>query len=134
MTAQSAPAGYHTVTPRIVAEDPRGLVEFLKRTFGATGEFRAQGPSELRIGDSLIMVSDAEHREPMPAFLYVYVDDVDATYRLALESGATSLEEPRDVPYGDRRGMVRDAWANIWQIATRTQGSGTRSQVRGIDR
>lgn len=115
----STPEGWHTVTPRIVALDVEELVGFLKHVFGATGDVRAEMPSEMRIGDSLIMVSSAEHRDPMPAFLYVYVDDVDATYQLALEAGASSLEEPRAVPYGDRRGMVRDPWANIWQIATR---------------
>jgi uncharacterized glyoxalase superfamily protein PhnB len=32
--------------------------------------------------------------------------------------GARSLEEPSDLPYGDRRGMVADRWGNVWQIAT----------------
>ena len=54
----------------------------------------------------------------MTAFLYVYVGDADATYRRALDAGARSLEEPRDVPYGDRRCMVTDRWGNTWQIAT----------------
>jgi uncharacterized glyoxalase superfamily protein PhnB len=62
------------------------------------------------MGDSVVMVSDAGVREPMTAFLYVYVGDVDATYRRALDAGARSLEEPRDVPYGDRRCMVKDRW------------------------
>ncbi len=115
----SAPAGWHTVTPRIVTLDVEKLVEFLKHVFGATGDVQTGLPSEITIGDSLIMLSSAEQRDPMPAFLYVYVDDVDTTYRLALEAGASSLEEPRDLPYGDRRGMVRDSWANVWQIATR---------------
>jgi uncharacterized glyoxalase superfamily protein PhnB len=57
-------------------------------------------------------------RDPMPAFLYVYVDDTDSTYRRAIAADATSLEEPADMPYGDRRAMVRDAWGNTWQIAT----------------
>jgi DMSO/TMAO reductase YedYZ molybdopterin-dependent catalytic subunit len=57
-------------------------------------------------------------RDPMPTFLYLYVDDVDATYRRAMEAGAVSLEEPRDLPYGDRRGMVQDPDGNVWQIAT----------------
>ena len=66
----------------------------------------------------MLMISAALDREPMPAFLYVYVEDTDSTYRRALESGATSLESPRDLSYGDRRAMVRDAWGNTWQIAT----------------
>jgi uncharacterized glyoxalase superfamily protein PhnB len=78
-------------------------------------------PSEMKIGDSTIMVSGAGVRDTVTAFLYVYVDDADATYQRALEAGAQSLEEPMDLPYGDRRGMVRDPWNNIWQIATRKE-------------
>ena len=112
------PEGWHSVTPRIVAHDARGLVEFLKRVFGATGDYRRDAPSEVRIGDSVVMISDAGIRSPMTAFLYVYVRDTDATYQRALDAGARSLEEPSDMPYGDRRCMVEDKWGNTWQIAT----------------
>jgi PhnB protein len=114
----AVPAGWHTVTPRLVADDARQLVEFLGKVFGATGEYRMDGPSVVRIGDSVVMVSDAGVRDPMTAFLYVYVGDVDATYQRALDAGAHLLEEPSDVPYGDRRCMVKDRWGNTWQIAT----------------
>jgi uncharacterized glyoxalase superfamily protein PhnB len=63
------------------------------------------------------MVTPAGVRELFPAFLYVYVEDADATYRRALSVGAVSLEEPLDTPYGDRRAMVRDPFGNVWQIA-----------------
>ena len=116
--AKSIPKGWHAVTPRIVVSDAEGLITFLKQTFGAIGDFQTLRPSEIRIGDSIIMVSGVGARETMTAFLYVYVDDVDSTYQRALQAGATSLEEPWDVPYGDRRGMVRDHWGNTWQIAT----------------
>ena len=65
------------------------------------------------------MVSGVEFRGAMPAFLYVYVDGVDATYQRAIATGAESLEAAHVVPYGDRRSMVKDAWHNVWQIATR---------------
>ncbi len=113
------PAGYHTITPRIVAADPAALVAFLKDVFGAAGDIREGGPAEIRIGDSLLLISGSGEREAFPAFLYVYVDDADATYVRALEAGASSIEEVWDTPYGDRRGMVVDRWNNIWQIATR---------------
>jgi uncharacterized glyoxalase superfamily protein PhnB len=112
------PDGWHTVTPRIVVEDTSAVVHFLETVFGATGELRSDSPSQMRIGDSLVMVSEAGARPPFPAFLYVYVEDADATYRRALEAGAASLEEVRDTPYGDRRGMVQDPFGNVWQIAT----------------
>ena len=112
------PVGWHSVTPRLVVHDVARLVEFLKQAFGATGDFRTDIPCEIRIGDSLVMVSEVGPRDAMPAFLYLYVDDIDATYQHALKAGAESLEEPQDMPYGDRRGMVKDPGGNIWQIAT----------------
>jgi uncharacterized glyoxalase superfamily protein PhnB len=94
------------------------LVEFLKQAFGASGDFRTDRPSVIRIGDSLVMVSSVGSRDATAAFLYLYVDDIDLTYQRALAAGAVSLEEPQDVPYGDRRGMVKDPCGNVWQIAT----------------
>jgi uncharacterized glyoxalase superfamily protein PhnB len=102
------------------------MVEFLKHVFGATGDYQSDRPSVMTIGDSMIMISDAGIREPTPSFLYVYVEDTDETFRQALQAGASSLEEPSDMPYGDRRGMVEDRWGNIWQIATYRDSNQTR--------
>ena len=115
---RNIPEGWHSVTPRLVVNDTAKLVEFLKQAFGATGDFRTDRPSVIKIGDSIIMVSSVGVREVMPTFLYLYVEDIDATYHRTLEAGATSLEVPWDTPYGDRRGMVKDPCGNIWQIAT----------------
>jgi uncharacterized glyoxalase superfamily protein PhnB len=113
------PHGWHTVTPRIFTGDVAGLVGFLKVVFNASGEYREGMPAEIQIGDSIVMVSDGSgRRETMPAFLYVYVEDADETYRLAVVAGARSVEKPMDTPYGDRRATVLDPWGNIWQIAT----------------
>ncbi len=116
--AKYAPAGWPAVIPRIAVDDPKALVEFMREVFAASGEYHPSRPSELRIDDSLIMVGSTIEREATLAFLYVYVRDTDAVYRRAVELGAESLEEPQDMPYGDRRAMIRDPWGNKWQIAT----------------
>jgi PhnB protein len=113
------PACYHTVTPRIIARGAEALVAFVKEVFEATGEYQPGVPAELRIGDSLIMISEAGLREPMPACLYVYVENADSIWNRAVKAGARSIEPPLNTPYGDRRGMVQDQWGNNWQIATR---------------
>ena len=113
------PPGWHTVTPRIIVHNARNLVDFVKQVFGATGDYHPQAPAELRIGDSIIMISDTGARDAMPACLYVYVENADATWQRAIDAGAQSLEAPLNTPYGDRRGMVKDKWGNTWQIATR---------------
>lgn len=119
------PEGWHTDIPRIVVRDAARFVEFLRRVFEATGEHRSDSPAMMQIGDSVVMVSEAGIRDPMPAFLYVFVEHTDDTYRRALEAGATSLREPAQTPYGDRRSMVRDPWGHTWQIATYSVSRGT---------
>jgi uncharacterized glyoxalase superfamily protein PhnB len=110
--------GFHSVTPRIVVDDVPALVTFLRTVFGALGDVDPSRPAELRIGDSLVMVSSTAERGAFPAFLYVYVEDADEVHRRAVAAGATTLEAPLDTPYGDRRAMVRDPFGNIFQIAT----------------
>jgi PhnB protein len=111
--------GWPSVTSRIFTEDVAGLVRFLSLVFDARGNCRAGAPSEIKIGDSMVLVSDGGgQREPSPAFLYVYVQDADETYQRAIAAGATSIEKPTDMPYGDRRATVRDPWGNTWQVAT----------------
>ena len=108
----------------MVVADVAAQVEFLRVVFDASGEVHPDRPAEIRIGDSLVMVTSAGEREPFSAFLYVYVDDAGSTYRRALDAGAVSLEEPLDTPYGDRRAMVRDPFGNVFQIAHRIASAG----------
>lgn len=117
MSAGTPRTGYHTVTPRLVVSDVPAQVDFLRQVFDAAGEPEPGRPAEVRIGDSLIMISATTERDPFPGFLYIYVDDADRAYDLALQAGATSLESPVDTPYGDRRVMVRDPFGNVFQIA-----------------
>ena len=83
----AAPAGYHSLTPRIVVADVDAQVAWLRSVFGATGDVVAGRPAELRIGDSLVMVTEAGERELFPAFLYVYVDDAEVTFERAVAAG-----------------------------------------------
>ncbi|HLX28140.1 MAG TPA: VOC family protein [Casimicrobiaceae bacterium] len=121
---RAAPVGWHSVTPRIVVRDARRLVDFVSYVFGATGAFQSMAPSILQIGDSKLMISEAGERDPHTAFLYVYVSDVTAAYRRAVEHGAHSIEPPLDTPYGDHRCMVEDSWGNTWQIASQRPPDG----------
>ena len=124
-TATHIPAGYHAVTPYLIVRDVEGVIDFLKKTFDAEEVMRSSNPegdirhAEVRIGDSVVMMGGASDEwQAMPAALYVYVADVDASYRRALEAGGTSLGEPDDKDYGDRNAGVRDASGNCWWIST----------------
>jgi uncharacterized glyoxalase superfamily protein PhnB len=117
-SATYIPAGWPALIPRIAVDDPEALVTFIQHVFGAVGHFNPQRPSELRIGDSLLMVGSTIGRRPIHAFLYVYGPDADTVFRRAVDRGAKAIEEPQDMPYGDRRATVEDPWGNTWQIAT----------------
>jgi PhnB protein len=121
MAVKPIPEGYHTITPRMFVADAEAMVEFLKVAFGARERPRVGkgSPAEMVIGDSIVIVSGAASgRAANPSFLYLYVPDADGVYRDAIKAGAKSLEEPRDMHYGDRRAMVEDPQGNTWQIAT----------------
>ena len=124
MAVNYIPNGFHTITPYLIVQDAAGLVEFVKQVFDAEVIDLVQDNGvirhgEVRIGDSIVMVSEASDAFPaMPAMLHVYVENMDAVYRRALDAGATSVREPRDEFYGDRSGGVADKFGNQWWIAT----------------
>ena len=94
-------------------------IAFLRTVFDATGNIEPGRPTDVHIGDSIVLVSSSTERAAFPVFLYVYVDDADAAHRRAVEAGAESIEEPLDTPYGDRRAMFRDQFGNVYQVAHR---------------
>lgn len=118
------PHGFHTVTPYLIVSDASKLIDFLKLAFDATEIDRFETDNSIihaivQIGDSKIMISDSnENMKPIPCFLYLYVENVDETYKNALMAGATSMREPTDEVYGDRGAGVVDFAGNNWYIAT----------------
>jgi uncharacterized glyoxalase superfamily protein PhnB len=114
---------YRTVTPYLVVSDADTELAFLKAAFGATEVECQRNPdnqvmhAEMKIGDSLVMIGQAGGRwAPRPGALYLWVDDVDATYARALRAGATSESEPEDKPYGHRNAGVIDQNGITWWI------------------
>jgi PhnB protein len=103
LSGNSNPKGYHTVTPYLHVIVAASLIDFMKNVFGAEEKYRSSRPdgvvnhAELKIGDSIIMLSEATGKsKPMPAMLYVYVNDVDTIYRKAIDLGGVSIKEPKN--------------------------------------
>lgn len=125
MTVKPVRERFHTITPYLMVQQAASLIDFVKQAFGATELFRGTGTAggihaEVIIGDSMLMIGGGRtwNGEPMPAAIYLYMNDVDAVYKRALQAGATSITEPANQPYGDRLAGVKDAYGNIWYIAT----------------
>jgi uncharacterized glyoxalase superfamily protein PhnB len=120
------PQGYTSVAPYLVVDGASRTIAFLERVFDAQVLRRIPGPAgtlmhaEVRIDDTVLMLADGGGDWPaIPANVHVYVADVDATYRRALEAGATAVQEPIQKDDEDRRGGVQDAGGTTWWIATR---------------
>jgi len=119
------PTGANTLMPFLHPKGADQVIDFLKRGLGAEEMHRSQSPAgvihhaELKIGNSVIEMGEAHGEyQPMPAMLYLYVEDCDALYHRALEAGATSISPPKDQPYGDRSAGVQDPFGNQWYLAT----------------
>jgi uncharacterized glyoxalase superfamily protein PhnB len=119
------PEGRNSLTTSLFATGAARLVDFIKQAFDAKEIHRYEWPgglyASLRVGDSVVGVSEASNHEwmqPMPSMIYMYVPDCDALYEQTLRAGATSLSAPANQSYGDRTASVKDDWGNIWYMAT----------------
>lgn len=114
------PAGYGTATTGFRATGAKQMLEFLRKAFGAEHVAGGVEHAELRLGATMIELSEAHGRwGPTRGAFHLFVSDCDAVYAEALRAGATSLWVPEDKPYGERSGGVTDPWGNQWYIATR---------------
>jgi PhnB protein len=128
MPVKPIPDGYHTVTPYLTVKNVAAEIEYLEKAFGAQETHRMTMPdgtvmhAEVQIGDSRVMLGEARGDwQPMPAMLYLYVEDTDATYQRAMAVGGKSLREPTNEFYGDRSAGVQDAAGIMWWIATHVE-------------
>jgi PhnB protein len=120
------PQAYPSVSAYVVADGAQGVIDFLIGSFSARQARRYDTPdgsimhAEMLINDTVVMVADGGGDNPaFPAWLHVYVPDVDASYRRALGTGGHPVEEPkRREGDPDRRGGVKDPAGNTWWIAT----------------
>jgi PhnB protein len=121
------PDGYHTLQPVINVSEIDAVISFVKQVFDAVETERFNMPDgstahvEVKIGDSILIMGPPDSGGEFPAKLFVYVDDVDETYRKAIQAGVESLVEPEQQFYGQRVARVRDAWGNLWVIATQNE-------------
>jgi len=127
------PEGYHSITPYLTLNDAAKAIDFYKRAFGAKEMMRMDGPTgkighaELKIGDSMIMLSDempgAGAKSPKSlggttVNIFLYVEDVDSVFNQAVSAGAKADMALADQFWGDRYGKVTDPFGHSWSLAT----------------
>ncbi len=140
------PAGHHTVTPYLTVSDGAAALDFYTHAFGARVTGRMAGPggtvmhAELRIGDSVLMLSDEFPGSPhskSPASLggttnslFLYVPNVDAAFERAVNAGCRILMPLTNMFWGDRFGSLVDPFGHVWSLATRKEDVPKREMQR----
>ena len=136
MAAQPIPEGFPRVSPYLAVDDAAAAIDYYTKVFGAREVVRMDGPegtighAELQIGDSRLMLSDAfpqsTTRPPKElggttASVFMYVADVDAVVKGAVDAGATITMEVADQFWGDRFGAITDPFGHVWSLATHVE-------------
>ncbi len=134
--AQAIPQGYATATPYLIVKGAAEAIDFYKRAFNATEQFRMADPTggvahaEIKIGNSVIMLADEHpdmgYRGPRSlggsaVSIMLYVDDVDAVFERAVKAGAKPQRAVANQFYGDRSGTLEDPFGHVWTISTHVE-------------
>jgi PhnB protein len=148
MPVKPVPDGYHTVTPFLTIRDAARAIEFYKAAFGAEARGIMKGPdgkimhAELKIGDSIIMLSDEfpEMGSVSPQSLggsstglHIYLDNVDAAFEKAVKAGAQVEMPVMDQFWGDRYGKLQDPFGHKWSIGTHIKDLSMDEMKKGMD-
>jgi PhnB protein len=119
------PQGLSTINVYLHPLRAEPVLAFIAKAFGGTNVQKYASPegvvqhASITVGTSVIEMGEAGGPyQPLPTMFYLYVEDVDASYRRALEAGASSISEPADQTYGDRSAGVKDVFGNQWYLAT----------------
>ena len=127
------PDGHRTVAPYLAIKRAAKALEFYKKAFGAIETYRLMlpdgrvGHAEIRLGDSIVMLSDEfpefggkapDTLGGSPVNIHLYVEDVDAFFKKAVAAGARELKPVMDQFYGDRSGQLEDPFGHLWWVAT----------------
>lgn len=132
--------GFHSITPYLIVPNAAQLIEFTKQAFGAEERIRVKRPggdtimhAEVRIGDSIVELADANSQyPPTPASMILHVDNVDEVYDRAVAAGATPLHPVADADYGARGGTVTDMCGNSWHISKPAPGNTIFERFRSV--
>ncbi len=127
MSAQKIPEGFNTITPTMVIDGAAQAIDLYTKAFGAKEVHKMMGPDGkiahacLQIGSSKVFLCDvnpAMGARPTISSFYLYMDNVDAVFQQAKQSGFQEMSPVQDMFWGDRTGLLTDRFGNRWTIAT----------------
>ena len=143
MSIRGGKPNNRAISPNLIVRDAAAAMAFYQRVFGAQQLYVSRLPNgamlhaQLRVGESVFLVSEENMGMPeaqMAKFergmrtrspqtlggtscvVELYVDDVDETFRRALDAGGKVKMPPTDQFYGDRVAQFEDPFGHVWGV------------------
>ncbi len=117
------PQGFSAITPYLFVDNAADYIDFLMQAFNANELGRTVRDERivnclLSVNDAMLFVSESTAEHPaMTTAIYLYVDNVEDSFKQAIEAGCKIETQISDMPFGDRLGGVRDPSGNIWWVS-----------------
>lgn len=140
---KNIPEGYQTITPSLSVEGATKAIALYTKAFGAKEVYRMENPNKpgkimhacLQIGSSRIFIADTDAHTGCPtpsvSSFYLYLEDVDATFRQAKQAGLEEIWAPTDMFWGDRTGVLNDSFGVSWTLATHVKDVSPEEMAKG---
>ena len=121
------------IFPMLAYDDAPAAMDFLRDAFGFQEKFRMAMPdgnighAEMTLNGNVVMLATTwkagglaspKDLPAMPCQLFCQVEDVDAHFQRARNSGAVVVAEPQDQPYGFRVYRAMDLEGHRWLFAS----------------
>lgn len=125
----SRPPHLPWVSPYIMVSNLETALAFYNKAFGFELKEKTPEHAEMRYKDQILMFGQegaygSQSKSPRssgiesPINLYIYVENVDAFHKSAVESGAKSVGDPEDMFWGDRMCRLQCPEGYRWAFAT----------------
>jgi PhnB protein len=136
--SNTRPETLPALIPHLICDGAAAAIDFYRQAFGAVEFMRLHAPdgsgklmhASLQINGATVMLVDEmpqhgsfgpKSLKGTPVVVHLYVKDVDAAFRQAVEAGAKAIMPPADMFWGDRYGQVEDPFGHRWSVATHTR-------------
>src|SRR4030095_2085428 len=141
------PEGYNAVIPALAFHGAAAAIKWYVHVFGAKENMRVDNPdktvahAEIAVGGDVIMIAEENlqyNTSPKTlkgnsVNLCIYVPDVDAVIKKAVDNGAVLIMEPQDQFYGDRSGRIEDPFGYRWIISTHVRDVSEEEMKKAMD-
>lgn len=127
------PGGFHSLTPFLIVRGAAAALAFYAKALGAKEKSRMTAPdgsvvhAELRIGDSMLMLSEESPqwgtKSPLTlggnaTHVMIYTKDAEAFVARAVAAGCELVMPVTPMFWGDRYGKIKDPYGHQWSVGT----------------